>query len=673
MRAPRLRFFTAAVAAGGCLLVSGLFADSRADTTVEVQSRLRTDLKYLASDELEGRGIGTAGLNKAAEYVKHAFQAAGLDVTRVHGGAFQKFGMSLKAELGSPNSLRFVGPNGKVMELKQDVDFQPCSFGGGGKISGDLVFAGYAIESKHQNYDDFKNVDVKGKVVIVIRRVPRQRDSSGSGEGPQGDFARDADLRSKLSNAIGAGASAFILVNDPFSVRNNARETESSLRRAQNHVVEAAEELEAADPKNAESVTAARKRLSETVRRLKRAREQAAKGTNDPLISFGYAGSGNAASIPVVQVTDAACDKVLSQALGTTLAGLEAAIDRDLKPQSAPLKGWKAEGLTTIRRDPSEVKNVIGVLEGTGPHSDETVIIGAHYDHLGRGGLGSLAPGSHEIHNGADDNGSGTVSILELARRFGRRAGTLPRRMVFIAFTGEEEGLVGSAHYIKDPLFPLEKTVAMINLDMVGRLREDNLTVYGVATSNHWKEWLEPAAKKHHLHVIEKPEGLGPSDHQSFYEKKIPVLHFFTGIHPDYHRPTDHWEKINFPGMADVVDVIEDVVNAVVESPQPPGYVEVKGHAIIPRGGSRPYFGSIPDFSSEAPGYVLSGVAAGGPAAQAGIKGGDRIIEFGGRKITGLDDFDLALRRFSAGDEVPVVVVRNGKNLQLKVTLGSPR
>jgi len=675
---PNMRFFRdfprLAAVAGLCVLcVVGLAVHSQADTNAEVQSHLLRDIKYLSSDELEGRGIGTEGINKAAAYIRESFKAAGLDVVRLQGDAYQKFSMSTKAELGAPNSVRLIGPDGKTTELKQDVDFRPCSFGGGGKIDGELVFAGYGIDSARKNFREFKDVDLKGKVAIVMRRVPKQADPHGPFGDPHGDISQDGDLRTKLSNAIAAGASAVLIVNDPYSVRKNAKDEDELVRKSAARVVEAAEAFDAADSAKSAEAAAARTNLAEAIVRLKKTRQAAVKGDNDPLMDFGYGGNGKEGSVPVAQLKVAACDRLLKAALGKTLAQLEAAIDRDLKPQSAALKGWKVSGVTTIRRIPTEVKNVIGVLEGEGPLADETVIVGAHYDHLGRGGSGSLAGNSHEIHNGADDNASGSVSILELARRFAHRSKKLPRRLVFIAFTAEESGLIGSAHYVKEPLFPLDKTVAMINLDMVGRLREDKLTVFGVGTSDRWKKMLEPVMKAHHLHLIPKPEGFGPSDQSSFYAKKIPVLHFFTGSHSDYHRPTDDWEKINVPGMANVIDVIEDVVAATAETPQRPSYVEVKETATVPRTGSRPYFGSIPDFSSEVVGYAISGVAPGSPAEQGGLKGGDRIVEFGERKITGLDDFDLALRKFAPGDEVSVTVARDGKNVKLKVLLGKPK
>ncbi len=678
MRFTRLAARSSVFVAAGLLVVFAMRPRVPADTPSESQRHLLNDIKYLASDELEGRGIGTKGLNKAADYIRDQFKEAGLDVTQVNGGAFQFFKMTTKAILGKPNTLTLLGPHGQKIELKPDVDFVPCSFGGGGKISGDLVFAGYGLDD--HDFREYQGLDVKGKVVIIMRRNPGQseEEQDGMGPGPNGPPRRRqsaADLRSKLSNAIAAGASAVIFLNDPFSVRKNAKDAESRVRRATNHLVDAAIALDAAQEKGANSsaVTDAIKELREDVTKLKKAKADVKNPENDPFMKFGYGGTGSNTSIPVVQLSLSAVNRVLEPALGKSITQLEAAIDKDMKPKSAALAGWKAEGVTTIDRSPTEVKNVIGVLEGEGPKKDEIVIVGAHYDHLGRGGLGSLMPGSHEIHNGADDNASGTVSVLELARRFGQRGKKPPRKLVFMTFSGEEEGLVGSAYYVKNPVFPLNKTIAMINLDMVGRLKDDKLTVYGVGTSPHWEKLLKKLAPTHQLHLILKPEGFGPSDQSSFYGKKIPVLHFFTGTHPDYHRPTDKWPKINITGMDRVVDLVEQIVADTDENPTPPQYVEVKGNAQIQRQGSRPYFGSIPDFGSEVKGYAIQGVSPGSPSDKAGLKGGDVIIEIGGRKITGLDDFDLALRRFSAGDTIDVTAQRGKETVKLKVTLGVPR
>ncbi|MBI5759019.1 MAG: M20/M25/M40 family metallo-hydrolase [Planctomycetales bacterium] len=638
------------------------------DAVSESQQRLLRDIKYLASDDLEGRGVGLKGLDLAADYIRAEFAKAGLGVTAINGDAFQKFQMPVASILKEPNTLELRGPNGKKLELKLHTDFEPQSFGGSGKMDAELVFCGYGIETNDKAFDEFAGLDLKGKIAILMRRTPRQNDQA-----TQHSMARQADLRAKVSNAVGKGVAGIVFVNDPLTGRKELDQTKQQATKQADNIAVAVDELDATDATAADKVAAARSKLTEAVKKYRELKVQAERGPTDSLMKFGYAGSDSARSIPIFHITRAACDEMLKSVLMKDLTELEAEIDKDLKPRSAVLTGWTAVGETSIEHRTAEVKNVIGVIEGEGPHADETIVIGAHYDHVGRGGAGSLAPGSSEIHNGADDNASGTVSLIELARRFGSRQAQPPRRLVFLAFTGEESGLIGSARYVKEPVFPLEKTVAMLNMDMVGRMVEDRCTVFGADTSPIWKGLLEKFGAEGKLTLVQKPEGMGPSDHQSFYQKKIPVLHFFTGNHTDYHRPGDDWEKINVGGMSRVVDVVEKLVLELASAPERPGYVEVKGSANPLRDGSRPYFGSIPDFGSDKPGYLLGGVAPGGPAEKGGLKAGDRIVQLGMKKIDNLDDFDLALRKFSAGDTADVTVIRGDKEVKLKVNLDKPR
>lgn len=634
----------------------------------EAQQRLLRDIQYLSSDELEGRGVGLKGLDLAADYIRAEFGKAGISVKAINGDAFQKFQMSVGSVLKEPNTLELRGPDGKKVELKLHTDFEPQSFGGSAKMDAELVFCGYGIESNDKQFDEFAGLDLKGKVAIMMRRTPRQNDQA-----TQHSLARQADLKSKVSNAVGKGVAGIVFVNDPLTGRKELDQTKQQAIKQGDNVATAVEELDATDATAADKVAAARSKLTEAVKKYRELKAQAEGGPTDSLMKFGYAGSDSSRSIPIFHITRAACDGVLKAVLKKDLTELEAEIDKDLKPRSAVLTGWTAVGQTSIEHRTAEVKNVIGVIEGEGPHADETIVIGAHYDHVGRGGSGSLARGSNEIHNGADDNASGTVSLIELARRFGGRQAKPPRRLVFIAFTGEESGLIGSVRYVKEPVFPLDKTVAMLNMDMVGRMVEDRCTVFGSDTSPIWKGLLEKFGAEGKLTLALKPEGLGPSDHDSFYRQKIPVLHFFTGTHSDYHRPGDDWEKINVGGMARLVDVVEKLTIELGNAAERPSYVEVKGSAQVGREGSRPYFGSIPDFSSDKPGYLLGGVAPGGPAEKGGLKAGDRIVQLGRKKIENLDDFDLALRRFSAGDIADVIVMRDDKEVKLKVNLDKPQ
>ncbi len=643
----------------------------RADVLPGIEARLKQDITYLASDNLEGRGIGTDGLNLAAAYVKQQFADAGLDVGRIDGDAFQKFQFLARVELGDGNALAFKSPDGKVVPLEYDKDVRTCSFGGSGDFSGDLVFAGYGIDAPKAGYNDFDGIDVKGKVVVIVRKVPRQGETFGPFSKRKRAYMQHAPFRSKMLNAANAGAKAVLFVNDPYFIRKNAEAREKMLSKAMKPVADAAVELDQTDPDDSEKWQAARKKLSGAVKRLQGLRTSAKRSRNDALLPFSQSPDNNPNPLPAMHITQEACNRVLAAALNTSLAKLETAIDRDMKPRSTVLKGWSAEGKTAINRVRVEVKNVLAVLEGEGPLADETIVLGAHYDHLGRGGFGSLARGSKDIHNGADDNASGTVALLEIARRLAGRQEKLPRRLVFIAFTAEERGLVGSARYTKNPLYPLDKTIAMFNMDMVGRLTENKLIVHGTGTAPRWNDIIDARGKAHDLKIVKKPEGQGPSDQTSFYLKKIPVLHFFTGLHSDYHRPSDDTEKINVSGMIRIIDLIEEVVVETAKNPKRPKYLATK--TVKAQSGSRPSFGSVPDFGSEAKGYAISGTSPGSPADKAGFKGGDVIVKFGKYKISNLTDFHNVLLKFAPGDEVTVELMRDGKKLTLKAVLDRPK
>lgn len=674
MNLRRLSFACAAVFAVAVLGLSLTAPLHSGDASNESEQRLLRDIKYLASDELEGRGVGLKGLDVAADFIRDEFAKAGLRVDAAGGGPFQSFQMHTGAEMGPVNTLELAGPDNQKLTPTLNTDFIPQSYGGAGAFFGDVVFCGYGIEAPDLKYDDFEGVDLKGKVAIVMRRTPQQKNPNSVFAGAHGGISTHAELRTKINNVYSKGAAAILFLNDPHSGREDLEKSKKQVSKLADAVADAAVEFEAVDAKDAEKLAAARAKLTEEVAKYKAGKGHLSNDVPDTLMKFGYAGSEPIRNLPIIHITRALADKFLKPGLGKTIDELEAAIDADFKPKSALVTGWTAGGVVSITRKQAEVKNVVGVLEGTGPLSDETVVIGAHYDHVGRGGSGSLLPGSTDVHNGADDNASGTVSLLELARRFGARKERLPRRIVFIAFTAEETGLIGSARYTREPLFPLEKTVAMLNMDMVGRLKDEKLTVFGTGTSPQWDKMLEPLGKEFGFQVVSKPEGFGPSDHSSFYSKKIPVLHFFTGTHSDYHRPSDDWEKINIPGTERVVDLVEAIAVQVAEAPERPAYAEVKGTAqISERQGARPYFGSIPDFGVELPGYALGGVAPGSPADKGGLKAGDRIVQLGMVKVENLEDFDLALRRFSPGDSVDVTVQRGQEKVTVKVTLEKPR
>jgi hypothetical protein len=684
------------------LFAAWLVLPALGEALPQIKDRLLEDIKYLASDELEGRGVGSSGLNLAAEFIKKDFAKAGLAIDRVEGSAFQKFDIVSGSKLVDPNLLQLTGPDGKTIDLKIGTDVEVCSFAGSGSFDADVVFCGYGINTQDEKpesphgaqpeageksghpvkpsapekdfaYDDFNGIDVSGKVVIVMRRNPRQADPN-SPLGASHGISRFADLRTKMKQAAAHKAAAVLFVNEPFSARKAEETRRESLNKSNEKVEAAAEEFLVVPPAESEKVAVQRSKLADAVNQTRALRDAAAKANDDVLMKFGYAGNGDGSLPPAFHLSAKLCNQMLAS-VHTDLTKLEGEIDSDLKPRSMVVSGWKVKGTANVEKVRTDVFNVIGVIDGEGPLADETVIVGAHYDHVGRGGQNSLAPGSTEIHNGADDNASGAVTLLELARRFGEQAKAKKpaRRLVFIAFTGEELGLLGSEYYCKHPVFPLDKTVAMLNMDMVGRLKEEKLIVYGTGTSPRWEPELNQFNAETGFKLLFKPEGFGPSDHSSFYKEKIPVLHFFTGEHSDYHKPTDDWEKINIDGVARVAELMQKMIASTLEQPQRPEYVAVKGTANPNRSGNRPYVGTLPDFGNEEPGYAISGVAPGSPAEKGGLKGGDRIVKLGTVPVSNLDDYDAALRKFTAGEEVNFVVIREKQEVTLKVKLDPPR
>ncbi len=414
------------------------------------------------------------------------------------------------------------------------------------------------------------------------------------------------------------------------------------------------------------------------------------KGNDDQLLRINGAGSEQNSPIPFVMLTRSQADGLLEAAGQPKLETTERAIDSDLKPRSKELEGWKLAASIEIERLGLKTKNVIGVLEGEGPFSDETIVVGGHYDHLGSGGLtsGSLAPFSRNIHNGADDNASGTATVMELARRLGKRTDPLPRRVVFMAFSGEERGLLGSRHYVEHPLFPLDKTVMMVNFDMVGRLNDKSeLTMVGVGSTPGIEEIVDALGSAAGFKVKKvkgMSDGFGGSDHESFYLKKVPVLFPFTGLHNDYHRPTDDTERINFGGMLRIVDYGELLLLDIARRPARPVFLAAEppknphGGAMPSSGGSDParagngaYLGTVPDYGAEDKGVKLADVREDSPASRGGIRGGDTIIGFAGKPISSIYDYTDSLGRQKPGDKVEVVVKRDGKDVTLQVTLGS--
>jgi len=317
--------------------------------------------------------------------------------------------------------------------------------------------------------------------------------------------------------------------------------------------------------------------------------------------------------------------------------------------------------------------NVVGKLEGRdGEFADEAIVIGAHYDHLGLGGPGSLAPDSEEPHNGADDNASGTAVLLGLAQYFAADPERRPARaLIFVAFSAEEMGLLGSEYFVSHPPFPLETVTAMVNFDMVGRLSDGKMQVFGTETAEEFSALLDSLDVESPLTLSHVGDGYGPSDQTSFYARQIPVLHLFTGTHSEYHRPEDDWDLINSEGLAEVSAFAAELITQLGDWPSELTLVKQERPQASGGGGYGPYLGTIPDFGEvEGGGLRLSGVREGGPAETAGLQAGDVVIEFGGKEVLNIYDYTYALRDHAPGDTVVIRVRREGEVLELTAVLG---
>jgi len=375
------------------------------------------------------------------------------------------------------------------------------------------------------------------------------------------------------------------------------------------------------------------------------------------------------AGLPVVYITADVADRLLAGS-GASSREMITQINKTQKPNSWPITGSRAAVVTDLDQERRITANVIGKLTGSDPKlKEQAVIIGAHYDHLGRSSAGAFDPDKEgEIHNGADDNASGTAGVLELAQYFAAPAQRPRRSIIFMAFSGEELGLLGSAHYVKQPTFPPEQTIAMINLDMVGRMKDSALVVQGVGTAPQWQPLIERLHQPPQFKLSLKKEGSGPSDHSSFYQKNIPVLFFFTNQHEDYHRVTDDAEKINAEDEARILRFIAGLATEIANQDSTLRFAKAESRQSAVRS-FRVSVGTVPDYAAEVEGMKISGVRKDSPAEKAGLRSGDIIIKFGKFEIKNVYDYTYALGEFSPGQQVPVVVKRAHQTATLTVTL----
>jgi Tol biopolymer transport system component len=359
-------------------------------------------------------------------------------------------------------------------------------------------------------------------------------------------------------------------------------------------------------------------------------------------------------------------------------AGLPVAILKRSAGAALFAGGHRAALTVDLERRTQPAVNVLGVVRaGAADRLRGAVLVGAHYDHLGFGGSGSLAPDSREPHNGADDNASGTAALLEVGRRLAAERQRLRRDVVLAAFSGEESGVLGSTAFTRQPTAGLKTAdlAAMLNMDMVGRLRDNLVTVLGGDSAEEWNALVPPVCERDLVRCSLSGDGYGPSDHSPFYAAGVPVLHFFTGAHEDYHKPSDDADKINAAGGARVAALVADLALEIANGPQRPTYKSAPAPA--PRGDMRSFgasLGTVPDYAGDGrPGVLLAGVRPGSAAEQAGLQRGDLLVELSGKPIRDIHDFMYVLQRAKPGEKTTAVVERGGERVSVAVTFGSSR
>jgi Tol biopolymer transport system component/Zn-dependent M28 family amino/carboxypeptidase len=578
---------------------------------------LREEVNFLAGEEQQGRMTGSAGARQAADYIATRLQDAQLKPTGDNNTFFQKFEFNSGVKvLREQNELVLRGDTkSEPVRFQIEKDFAPLSFTENQTVDGEVVFAGYGLSvpgKGAEGYDSYAGVDVKNKIALVLRYVPEEVDAKRRQE-----LNRYAGLRYKAMLAREHGAKAVLFVTGPNS------------------------------PNKGELVAAS--------------------------FDASTANSGIVAASISNNVAD-----TLFQRAGKDLKTLQSGLDKE-NPHAESgftIANVTAHLVTAVEHIKKDDRNIIAVLPPSGPpERAEYVVVGAHYDHLGFGETGAMLRKGEEgkIHPGADDNASGTAAVLELAAALAEERKAKPeefhRGIVFALWSGEEIGLIGSSYFVEHPTVTLSSIAAYVNFDMVGRLRENKLSLQGVGSSKAWRRLVEKrnVAAGFNLSLQEDP--YLPTDGTAFYPKGIPILNFFTGSHDDYHRPTDTADKLDYDGLERITKFARALVVDLAKDGDRPDYVKVQhSEGAGGRETLRVYLGTIPDYATEVVGVKLSGVRGGSPAEKAGLKGGDVIVEFGSQKVSNIYDYTYALDAAKIGQPVDIVVMRDGQRVKVTIT-----
>jgi hypothetical protein len=593
------------------VLLAAMFASPAASQTTTA-SKTRAHVQTLASERFDGREAGSPGERLAADYIVE-------ELTRI--GArplpgYRDMRLPFEFTSGSRDGGSQVGVrhgSGEARPFASATDVQALSFSDDGEVSGPVVFAGYGIvvpESQNFGYDSYAALDVKDKIVVVLRYFPEDADQQ-----TRGILARYSDLRYKALAARQRGAKALVVVTGPRSPNAGA------------------------------------------------------------LIPMTFDTALSGSGIPAVTV---------SGEVGRTIfeggPALEA-VQKDLDSGNPHVPGIDLPSATmtvktVVVRQRQTAHNVVAYLPATSPTAGidkPWVAVGAHYDHLGHGTHGnSLAAGEQvgRIYVGADDNASGTAAVLAIAETLARE----PRqRNVLVAlWSAEEVGLVGSSEFAKAPPVPLDQLAAYLNFDMVGRMQDNKLAIQATGTSDAWAPMLERVNVAAGFDVSLQADPYQPTDVATFNQEGIPSLSFTTGAHPDYHKPSDTADKIDYEDLDRIAGMAASIVRRLMAEPQPPPFTKVQeSNQTVSRTGVRVFTGTVPDYTSEAKGLLLGGVIGGGPAEQAGLAKGDVIVEIAGQSIANIYDYTYALELLKIGEPVKVIYRRGGERRETTLTPGA--
>ena len=588
-------------------LVFLLFSTSLGAQQTTVASRTRAAVEFLASDRLEGRDTGSPGERLAGDYIAMQLARVGAKPLPGRRDMFIPFEFTAGTRDGGSN-LTIRSGAGASKAFRGAEQIQALSFSDDAMVNGSVVFAGYGLvvpESAGLGYDSYAGIDVKDKIALVLHYFPEEADAK-----TKAALARYSDLRYKALNARQRGAKGLLIVTGPRSPN-----------------------------------------AGQTIRL-----------TSDTALS----GSG----IPAATISGAVADALFAGA-PKTLAAAQQELDSGNPHVAGFALTAQVDLATKVVREKQTGRDVVAYMPSANPMADRPwLLVGAHYDHLGHGTRGTSLANKDEagqVHHGADDNASGTAAVLAIAEKLSKTP--LRRNVMFTLWSGEEIGLVGSNAFVMNPPVPLNQAAAYINFDMVGRMQNNKLAADGVASSAVWARILERANVAAGFDLAANPDPYQPTDSSNFNQAGLPTLFFTTGSHPDYHRPSDTADKINFEDLDRIVDFAAAVIQGVANADMAPQFTKVDppqtGATLA---GVRVTTGTIPDYTTEAKGLLLAGVVGGGPAEKAGLMKGDIVIEIAGQSITNIYDYTFALELLKADTPVKVVFLRNGERREVQLT-----